>query len=869
MPALDGLRAFAVTAVIAYHLNLTEAGGGYLGVDIFFVLSGFLITGLLVGERGRTGKIAFGAFWGRRARRLLPALLLMLAALALYAGLGGPGVDGSVLRPDALATLFYSANWHSIFAHQSYFAQFQAPSPLRHTWSLAIEEQFYILWPLMLVLLLRITRGSRRLMVGAILVLAAASATAMAVLYHPGTDPSRIYYGTDTRAFELLLGAALAVLARGRAPSSRPARLTLHGAGLVAIGLVTYVVIDASGPPGWMWQGGLLGIGLLTAIVIASISQDRPGPLGVVFSIRPIRWVGVISYGLYLWHWPVVVLMTDRTTGLSGWPLRGAQVATLFAVATCSYYLVERPIRRARLQGWRGWVAAPAALVVTAVALLAATAAPTAVAAVGSPPVRSPAAGSTLSAGGGSTSVAVVGDSTAWDLALGMGDKAATHGLAVHAGVGLGCSIVDGFTADNEYGSTEQRSESTNCHWRTVWPTQLQDWKPRLVVVMFGPVDTADHLIGGRWLRAGTPEWQAYYQNQLAQMDGLITANGSRMVLATVPQYHHEANADQPSATFADPSRVTALNAVYRTFASAHPDLTLYDLASQVVPGDLSDGVHLTRAGADRVADGVDATLAMIANPTIAFPPGRVLSPADPLRVWIVGDSLTYDASPGMTAALEATGVVKVVANTSYGGWGLTTNTSWKDWPRQISQSRPELVVGMWSWDNQTAQADPVGYSHLVDQALGVLLTPGDGVDGVAIMQLPRSGPGVNEIDPAKRAQQMASIKAGKEAWNSLMAAQASKWPNQYMFLDVASSLEVNGQYSAWLSQPGGTWVRARKIDDAHFCPTGAAVLGQAMLDRLTPVFHLPGPANGWWAGSWTKNPRYNDPPGACPNDQP
>src|SRR5437763_6444404 len=148
MPALDGLRAFAVAAVIAYHLNLTGAGGGYLGVDIFFVLSGFLITGLLVEERGRTGRIALRAFWGRRARRLLPALLLLLSALSLYAGLGGPGLNRSTLRPDALATLFYGANWHLIFTQSSYFTQFAAPSPLLHTWSLAIEEQFYVLWPL-------------------------------------------------------------------------------------------------------------------------------------------------------------------------------------------------------------------------------------------------------------------------------------------------------------------------------------------------------------------------------------------------------------------------------------------------------------------------------------------------------------------------------------------------------------------------------------------------------------------------------------------------------------------------------------------------------------------------------------------------
>src|SRR2546423_7997932 len=202
MPALDGLRAFAVTAVIAYHLNITHAGGGYLGVDVFFVLSGFLITGLLVEERARTGRIVLRAFWARRARRLLPALLLVLAALALYAAFAPSGLDRSTLRPDALADHFLGANWHLIFTQSSYFAQFSAPSPLVHTWSLAIEEQFYVLWPLLLLVLLRVTRGSRRLLTCSILALAACSAALMALLYHPGTHPSRIYYGTDTRAVE-------------------------------------------------------------------------------------------------------------------------------------------------------------------------------------------------------------------------------------------------------------------------------------------------------------------------------------------------------------------------------------------------------------------------------------------------------------------------------------------------------------------------------------------------------------------------------------------------------------------------------------------------------------------------------------------
>ncbi|HEX6475670.1 MAG TPA: hypothetical protein VF005_00225, partial [Acidimicrobiales bacterium] len=324
------------------------------------------------------------------------------------------------------------------------------------------------------------------------------------------------------------------------------------------------------------------------------------------------------------------------------------------------------------------------------------------------------------------------------------------------------------------------------------------------------------------------------------------------------------------SPTFADPVRVAALNAVYRSFADAHPEVTLYDMASQVAPGDLGDGPNLGRPVADRVADKVDASLSMIANPTIHLPPGRVLSPADPLRVMIVGDSVMMDGAPGLEAALQATGVVKVVANDPKKWWGLTNNSGWKSrWPQLISADRPELVLGTWSWDNGIAQADPAGYSRTVEQAMGMLLAPGDGVDGVAIMEFPPFGPPASVLDPTKAQQVQATSERDRAAWDSLMGSLAPRWPGQYMFLPVASSLEVNGQYSTWLPGPTGVLSRARKTDDFHLCPTGAAALGQATLTRLTPVLDLPPPAAGWWSGSWTKSSTYNDPAGSCPDDHP
>ena len=226
LPALNGLRGVAVLGVVAYHLQLGWASGGYLGVDLFFVLSGFLITSLLLEEWVASGRINLAAFWGRRAKRLLPALFLVVAALALYlilnAIFGGPGANGLVdlsgLRGDAIWTLLYANNWHLIYAHQSYFAEFSTPSPLQHTWSLAIEEQFYLVWPLVLLLLLRfVRRGWRTAGVVLTVSLGLLSSILMAVLFQPGVDPSRIYYGTDTRLFDLMAGATLAFFAASRA----------------------------------------------------------------------------------------------------------------------------------------------------------------------------------------------------------------------------------------------------------------------------------------------------------------------------------------------------------------------------------------------------------------------------------------------------------------------------------------------------------------------------------------------------------------------------------------------------------------------------------------------------------------------------
>ncbi|MGH9206800.1 MAG: acyltransferase family protein, partial [Acidimicrobiales bacterium] len=235
LPALDGLRAIAVAAVIVYHFNFGWAAGGYLGVDLFFVLSGFLITGLLIEERMATGGISLPRFWARRARRLFPALLVVLGAIVLYAVAGGPNIDPNALRGDVLGTLFYVANWHFIAVDNPYFAPFATPSPLEHTWSLAIEEQFYVVWPLVVLLLAKLGgRDWRRFTMVSTVVLALASVVDMAMRAHGSGDVSRAYFGTDSRAFELMVGAFLALWMEGPRRLPDGALRVLRGVGPVA-----------------------------------------------------------------------------------------------------------------------------------------------------------------------------------------------------------------------------------------------------------------------------------------------------------------------------------------------------------------------------------------------------------------------------------------------------------------------------------------------------------------------------------------------------------------------------------------------------------------------------------------------------------
>jgi peptidoglycan/LPS O-acetylase OafA/YrhL len=355
MPGLDGLRAIAVLGVLLYHLKFGWAEGGLLGVGVFFTLSGYLITDILLNQVNHSG-VKLKAFWLARARRLLPGLFLMLIVVMAWVTVIGPH-QPSDFRMAEVSAAGYFNNWWLIFHDVSYFARFAPPSPLNHLWSLSVEEQFYIFWPFLLIGILHLVpearrkHGPRPRLATVALGMALASAILMAVLYHPSLDPSRVYYGTDTRAQELLVGAALAMVWPSRGLSNRvtpQARRTIDAAGLLGLIVIGVMFWQSNEFSSFIYRGGFELLAIGTALAVAAFAHPA-SRLGPIVGCRPMRWIGERSYGIYLWTLPIIVLTSPQ--GVHGPNLARAilQTAAIMAIAELSWRYVENPIRHGAL----------------------------------------------------------------------------------------------------------------------------------------------------------------------------------------------------------------------------------------------------------------------------------------------------------------------------------------------------------------------------------------------------------------------------------------------------------------------------------------------------------------------------------------
>ena len=551
IPALDGLRGLAVLAVLFYHAN-GALTGGYLGVDLFFVLSGFLITSLLLGEHRRKGRIDLKAFWIRRARRLFPALLLLMVAIALYARFVAAPRELGGIRADALATLGYVANWHTIFANKSYWDLFVSPSPLEHTWSLAIEEQFYVVWPVVVALVLR--RHTRRSVLVLAVALTALSMAAMALLF-TRSGASRAYLGTDVRASGILAGAALAAVIPSGVSLGNKAIRALDGLGLVAaLGLgAAWVWLDGQDP--LLYRGGFW-LTELAALVLIVCGAAGPRSLAArALSLRPLTYLGKVSYGVYLWHWPLNLVLTAERIHVHGVWLHVLRFAATMAVAAASYRFYEQPIRTRGLPFGRPLVVVPGAIAAVVALLVGATSPRSGAVRLASLRPILPRIGSVV----GELRVVMFGDSTANSLGWALRGLRA-RGLSVELRGQDGCEMLHD-TCD-----------------AAQWVEHKKQLRPGATLVFLGGAFLYGRTFDGRWRKSCYPEWnQIFEQTLTARLGSLTTVEGAVWVV-TVPYplgpYDNAGYRDE----------VDCINASIRKASAAVAGVKILDLAELLCP---------------------------------------------------------------------------------------------------------------------------------------------------------------------------------------------------------------------------------------------------------------------------------------------
>jgi peptidoglycan/LPS O-acetylase OafA/YrhL len=629
VPGLDGLRGAAVLAVLLFHAGLSWLPGGFLGVDAFFVLSGYLITTLLLAPGSGDVRRDLRSFWDRRARRLVPAL----AALAFGVVALGFLTPVDAAPRDALGALTYLANWRLIATGGGYFGGFAAPSAFKHTWSLAVEGQFYLFWPLLVVLLCRRSRRWVLVVAGSG---ALASAAAMAASFRPYGDPARAYYGTDTRVQALFVGAALAVVLSART-ATLPRRAFLSASGAIGAAYTLLLWHSASGSTGRLYHGGFLLAAVATAAVVASVVAVPGGPLARALAVRPLVLVGRVSYGIYLWHWPVYLLLTHERTHLPGLALLAARLAVTGGLAALSWFFVEVPARtwspRPRVLTRRlgyalgalvllgattTWVRTPPRTTAVASAepggagpadsdVVLPSLVPTPAARRTPGPPLEPAATPPAvhrRAPTGTGRVMFIGDSVAETLASGLRDA---DGLdIVNEGI-LGCGLTVG--GPYRYFGGQYDDLPKCAQWPATWRAALDRDRPDLAVLLVGRWECMDRRHDGQWMHLGMPAYDAYVDAQLDAAIALLGSTGARVAVMSAPYYKRGERPDGGRWPEDDPARVDRYNAILRGVLARHPGVHLVDLHAALAPqgvftkrinGTLVryDGVHISGSGA-------------------------------------------------------------------------------------------------------------------------------------------------------------------------------------------------------------------------------------------------------------------------------
>jgi peptidoglycan/LPS O-acetylase OafA/YrhL len=610
-PGLDGLRGLAVALVVLFHADIEWMSGGFLGVSVFFTLSGFLITSLLVAERERHGRIDLRAFWSRRLRRLAPA---SLAAIVIVVGLASwlsTSSEASRIKGDAVSAALYVSNWRFIAAEHSYADLFSAPSPLLHIWSLSIEEQMYVVVPLVVVGVLALGWSRHRL---GLVLLGLAGASTITGIAVSGVD--RVYYGTDTRAAELLLGAVLACFIGGRdwaMPSPRWARLA-NVVGPLALAAVIALSITSDARSSWVAGGGLPAFALLSLVLV--MASMVVGPVRTLLSCSPLRALGRVSYGVYLVHWPVFVFLNDDRLGVGGVARIVLGVAVTLVIAAASHRLFERPIRDGRrlIGAARALSAFSVGVVVSIVLPLVILAdgpgtpstTPTvlvttssAVPAGSEPDGVEGTPSSSPASSDESLTLLVIGDSTANNVARALADAADTDLGVIDAGV-IGCPLV---LATRVFDVPGGSRDATYCPFPAELVRDTLDWTPiDAIVVAVGPPSRWSYRdLAGRLVEPGT---DAYVADLERTMDALVeVADGRPIVVFDAPYVR-----DDDDVLGDDPVLVDFWNDVVNGWGERQ-EVAVYRYSQLFAPAGSEldreqrpDGVHLEREYAAELA---------------------------------------------------------------------------------------------------------------------------------------------------------------------------------------------------------------------------------------------------------------------------
>jgi peptidoglycan/LPS O-acetylase OafA/YrhL len=608
---LDGLRAIAVAAVVLYHFEPRVLPAGFLGVDVFFVVSGFLIARLVTREIERSGTVSLGNFWARRARRLLPALATVTLVVLGICAVKLSNAEIHDIRAQALGTLFYCANWVMILAKSNYFTSIGRPSPFLHMWTLAVEEQFYLVLPLVLfaarrAVVRRPLRAAAIALVGAV-----ASTIWMGVLVSPTGDPSRAYLGSDSHAMGLLVGVALGVVAgagrpweafRGWIGSNARAARAAPLLALAALVAILVIMRGANDHTLFLYRGGFLVFAVLCAIVIAVVVAQPAAPIARWLRAPWLVTIGLRSYSLYLWHWPVRVFIVE-TPALHGVALFAVRVVVSVVPAEMSFRFIERPFRVgkvARRSGSRGAIAYFAALTLATGVLVATVDAPRAL------PPTDLAKIPEISGNDDPNALRVdtFGDSTALVFGLSGAAHARQLGISVGGDAQLGCGVVqtDHVTRGRIIGSPAVCAD-----WRARWQETMRRDPLARLALMTGAWEVLDQSTTAGIVRFGSRGWTDLISSSLRTALGVLGADGRTVYLFEVPCFG-AGDVANPYPERSDPARIAAVNQIFADVARSMPRVQVVHWRTLVCPGgkraESIGGVRVWQADDEHLSDG-------------------------------------------------------------------------------------------------------------------------------------------------------------------------------------------------------------------------------------------------------------------------